>query len=197
MNEKQHQGSHAIVCKRRCCGPDPHFLCQDAPKRRPRGAQEPKTAQEAPKSSRRATKTRPGDAQTHPKSSPARPRTSFQRNLRVKFHSESVWTVFLSFFVLHATCAMCDPHNKNCGFCTIGALSSCALAGAKKQEKTSTIDGLGMPKPSPDPPEALQNRAGAIQNARKRPRATTKTTKSTQDEQDVPQDAPKSENEPT
>ena len=109
---------------------------QKVPQSCPRGAQEvPKSAQEAPKSSRRATKTRPGDAQTHPKSSPARPRTSFQRNLRVKCLSESVWTDFLSFFVLRATCAMCDPHNKNCGFCTIRALSSCALADTKKHEK--------------------------------------------------------------
>ena len=139
----------------------------DAPKSTPRASKRyPRNAQEASKSGRQAPKSTQKTAKTHPKESPNPPKScpaslkaALARDLRNKPCSKDPQIDFR--VVLDSVRRMADMRFVLV-FTVRNACRAFFAIPVGKQWKTMKNLGLEPPKPSPGPPETLQNRARSV-----------------------------------
>ena len=151
-----------------------------------RGAQErPRNAQRAPPKRPRASKSRPRAARADLKplqNDVCASKMKFWHVRREKIHSKGSRSYFSSFFGRCATSSMRIKHGKNLAKIVelwFSHIRRFFALQAYVHENTSKNAAPGAPKPSPERPKLLQNRA----------RSNLRRTKTSQDRQQRQQEA--------
>ena len=157
---------------------------QEAPQKRPRGTQErPRDAQERPKDAQETPGRRPDPS----KIEPGTPRDASWAHSSQEPLFERLPDQFLIVFcVARGRADMCF----DMVFSIRNACRTLSALQARVHEKTSKNTWFDPPKPSPDPPETLQNRTpgapGRPKNSQDEPKPVKKRPRSTQERKKAP-----------